>query len=388
MNKQNAAKLKIFLSGLMSRLDENELFFKKMGIELKSGLKSYKSNITFQNKNFSYNINGKTKSFENIDFPDEIVKLVEEYDAVIFSYEERGVIYKIEGDIKGVRLKTGENLDQIKTDTHELVQNGGREYIIKTGKANKLLKEIGILAENDKIKNDMVRKYNQIDHFIELIQDIFSSTLKDVECINVLDCACGKSYLSFALNYYIKEILKRNCQFIGIDISEGVIKSSRAMAERLGYKNMEFINSDLKDYFPEKQIHLFISLHACDTATDMALALAVNIRANAIVAVPCCHREILGQFTLPNLQPLLKYGILKARFADVVTEGIRGLLLESHGYKVSMVEYISPLDTPKNLMIRAELKNDGNSKAKAEYSEIKKLLGVEPSLEKMLRNVF
>lgn len=386
MNKQNISKLKLFLDGLMNRMEENEEYFEKIELELKSGTKQFKSIIPFKNENFTYNINGKSKSFSQKEFSNEIAVLSEEYDAITVSYEERGMVYSIEADSKGVRMKTGEALEQIKTDIHEQIADAGREYIVKVGKANKLLREIGILGDNGKVKNDMIRKYNQIDHFIELIQDIFSTTLKDVECINVLDCACGKSYLSFALNYYIKEVLKRNCNFIGIDISQGAIKSSQEMADRLGYKNMEFITKDLRDYMPNKQIHLFISLHACDIATDMALAMAVNIKAKAIVAVPCCHREILGQFSLEKLQPVLKYGILKARFADVITEGIRGVLLESKGYKVSMVEYISPLDTPKNLMIRAELKNEGNNKAKAEYVEIKKFLAVEPSLEKMLLN--
>lgn len=230
----------------------------------------------------------------------------------------------------------------------------------------------------------MIRKYNQIDHFVELIDDTIKELYKKNDSITVLDCGCGKSYLLFVLNYYIKEVLKKPCYFIGLDYSDSVIKSSKKTASELGYKNMEFKAIDIKNYRAEKKIDLVISLHACNTATDEAMALAINNNVEAIVAVPCCQQEILSQYSYKPFESVIKHGILKARMADVLTEGIRAILLEALGYKVSIVEYVSPIDTPKNLMIRANKVQDKNNKALEEYKNLKKILNVDPILEKLI----
>ena len=224
------------------------------------------------------------------------------------------------------------------------------------GQADELLREIGILGSNNKVKNNMIRKYNQIDHFVELIDDIIKELYKKNDSITVLDCGCGKSYLLFVLNYYIKEVLKKPCYFIGLDYSDSVIKASKKTASNLGYKNMEFKVTDIKNYIPQRKIHLVISLHACNTATDEAIAFAINNNVGAMVAVPCCQQEILSQYSFMPFDSIIKHGVLKARMADILTDGIRALLLEALGYKVSVVEYVSPIDTPKNLMIREKVK--------------------------------
>lgn len=301
------------------------------------------------------------------------------------TYEQRGTTIYIEADNKNVKMKTRE------TETAEIVKPqtetshiGNREYLIKVGQADRLLKEIGILSSDGKVKNDMIRKYNQIDHFVELIGDMLKSLAEKYDSITVLDCGCGKSYLTFVLNYYIREVMKKPCHFIGLDYSESVVEASRKMAASLGYHNMEFEVTDIKNYRAERDIHLVISLHACDTATDEALALAVNNDVKAMVMVPCCHRELLSQYSYPPFEQILKHGILKARMADVLTDGMRGLLLESLGYKVSIVEYISPLETPKNLMIRAEKLYAPNKKALEEYRSLMKLLNANPALQRLI----
>jgi len=228
----------------------------------------------------------------------------------------------------------------------------------------------------------MIRKYNQIDHFVELIDDMLKGLCAEYDTINVLDCACGKSYLTFVLNYYIKEVLKKNCHFTGIDYSKGVIDASKKMAKNLGYNNMDFEVKDLRDYEADRKIHLVISLHACDTATDLAIAAGVRNKAKALVVVPCCQRELLSQYQFEALASITKHGILKARLADVLTDGIRAMLLEAWGYKVSVVEYISPLETPKNLMIRAEKISGTNNELLSEYRKLKRILGIDPTLEK------
>ncbi len=198
--------------------------------------------------------------------------------------------------------------------------------------------------------------------------------------IVIIDCACGKSYLSFVLNFYIREILKRKCKFIGIDYSETVIEASKKIASRLSYKNMEFIKENLITYKSPVKPDIVISLHACDTATDMAMALGIREKAKAIVSVPCCHKDILKQYSYEPFKAITKYGILKARLADTLTDGLRGAYLEKCGYKVSMIEYISPLETPKNIMIRSVY--TGREKSSGEYDDLKKILGVNPAIER------
>lgn len=264
----------------------------------------------------------------------------------------------------------------------QAIPQGGRERYIKSSQAASLLKEIGIMTKDGKIKNDMIRKYNQIDYFIEVVDPIIQELPKD-QPIHVLDCACGKSYLTFVLNFYIKEVLKRNCYFIGVDYNEGVVVSSKERAQRLGYKNMEFIQEDLNFYEPDRRIDLLISLHACDNATDYALAAGVRLGAASMVLVPCCHKEFISQIRNEEMSPLFKHNIFKVRFNDMFTDALRSLYLEGRGYQVSALEYISPLDSPKNIMIRAIKKEDYNEAAMAEYRQIKSLFQVDPIMEKL-----
>jgi hypothetical protein len=147
---------------------------------------------------------------------------------------------------------------------------------------------------------------------------------------------------------------------------------------------MQFKVTDIRNYYSSEDIHLAISLHACDTATDEAIALAINNNAKAIVMVPCCQKEILSQYSFDMLSEITKHGVLKARLADVLTDGIRLMILEIMGYKVSIVEYVSPLETPKNLMIRAEKIGGLNRKMLEEYKKLKSLLNINPTLEKVL----
>lgn len=233
--------------------------------------------------------------------------------------------------------------------------------LYKVGPANELLKAIGIMSKDGKILNDKIRKYNQIDHYVELIDKELENLPKN-QNITILDCGCGKSYLTFVLNYYLTEVKKIKCNFIGIDISDKVIAASRNIASSLGYRNMEFLAMDIKDFKPKKKINMVMSLHACDTATDMALALGIKVQSDLIIAVPCCHKELLSQYSYEPFKSITKYGILKARMADALTDGMRGMMLEAKGYNVSIVEYISPLETPKNLMIRAVKTSNENPK--------------------------
>ncbi|KPI54636.1 SAM-dependent methyltransferase [Clostridioides difficile] len=384
MNKQSIGKLNMFFMGITQRNLDNKDFFIELEVIFKSGRKEFKGVATEEDNKYKFNFKGKSDLYTFNELLKNISKEAENYDSLVFKYIERGTIVVIEGDNKKVNVKYLDNIEEVpKIDEFTASQIKNRDYYVKVGQANALLKEIGVLTKDGKIKNDKIRKYNQIDHFVELIDSILKE-IKDKDCITILDCACGKSYLSFVLNFYIKEVLKKNCYFIGIDYSDVVIEASRNMAKNLGYKNMSFIKEDLTNYTPNRDVDLVISLHACDTATDMAIGLGIRAKSEAIVVVPCCHKELLGQYKYESMEPILKHGVFKARFADLITDGLRTLLLEGNGYDTSVVEYISPLDTPKNLMIRAIKTKTNNEKALKEYRELKAQFGVEPTLEKLI----
>lgn len=387
MNKQSIAKLGLFLTGLEARLDGNLDFFKRITAAFKSGTRVFNAVLTLEGGRLSMSFNGSAELLEVGWLSARLSKLSGSYDAVTVTYEERGTTIIIEADDKNVKMSSGQNEGAVSSespaDSH-MPGPGHRDYYIKIGQADELLREIGILSPEGKLKNDMVRKYNQIDHFVELIDDLLRSLAEKHDSITVLDCGCGKSYLSFVLNYYIKEVLKKPCHFIGLDYSRTVIEASRRMASNLGYNNMEFKNTDIRGYHADRELHLVLSLHACDTATDEAIALAVNNNVGAMVMVPCCHRELLNQYEFKPFEQILKHGILKARIADALTDGMRGLFLEALGYKVSIVEYISPLETPKNLMLRAEKQGGPSRRTMEEYKQLKALLGIDPTLERLV----
>lgn len=393
MNKNNLNKIKLFFMGLESRFNENISIFKTIEVSYKAGLKNFNGVATLDNNKLKYNFNGITKLLSIKEFFNYILEEAENYESLTVKYIERGSVVLINADNKNVTLKNMEEKileDTNKSNEKDLKNFHGntstllnRDYYIKVGKADSLLKEIGIMTKEGKIKNDKIRKYNQIDHYVELLEGVLDE-LPMNKVINILDCGCGKSYLSFVLNYYLTEVKRRKCHFIGLDYSKAVIESSKKMAENLGYRNMEFHAIDIKDYVPDKKINVVISLHACDTATDMALALGIKVESDVIIAVPCCHREMLSQYSYTPFKSILKQGVFKSRMADILTDGMRSLMLEAKGYDVSVVEYISPLETPKNLMIRAIKKREENDEAMNEYMTLMANLNVYPALYSFL----
>lgn len=381
MNKQSINKLNLFFMGLQNRFNENNLIFKGVYVTFSTGLKEFKGVGKLEGGKIGYNFNGRTDSFTVEKLFEKILNDAENYETLSLIYKERGTDILITADNKNVKMTNTETKEE-EQNPHSVGETStllNRDYYIKAGKADALLKEIGIMTKDGKIKNDKIRKYNQIDHYVELLEGIIDRLPKS-QTINILDCGCGKSYLTFVLNYYLTEVKKIRCHFIGLDYSESVIASSKKMAENLGYRNMEFHAIDINNYVPDKKINVVISLHACDTATDMALALGIRVNSDVIIAVPCCHRELLNQYSYEPFKGILKHGVFKARMADILTDGMRALLLEAKGYDVSVVEYISPLETPKNLMIRAIKTKEENFKAEEEYLNLMKNLNVYPAL--------
>lgn len=389
MNKQNITKLELFLIGLQNRFNENCSIFKGIHVTYIVGLKEFKGTGSYNQEKIKYNFNGKTDLYNMEELTHEICSEASSYDSVSIIYSERGTDILITADNKQVKMKNIEVKEDSKNINHKIGETStllNRDYYIKVGKADHLLKEIGIMTADGKVKNDKIRKYNQIDHYVELMEGILDK-LPFNQTINILDCGCGKSYLTFVLNYYLTEVKKRKCHFIGLDYSEKVIEASKRMAENLNYRNMEFHALDINEYRPDKKIHVVISLHACDTATDMALALGIRVESDVIIAVPCCHRELLNQYSYEPFKAVTKHGVLKTRLADILTDGMRSLMLEAKGYDVSVVEYISPLETPKNIMIRALRTHSENGEALSEYMSLMSKLNVYPALYQYLYNM-
>ncbi|MDV3426822.1 MAG: SAM-dependent methyltransferase [Bacillota bacterium] len=381
MNKNSINKANLFLTGIINRFSENQDIFKEINISFKSGLKEFKGSGTEVNGKIIFNYSGKTKTGSFSEITSFIIKEMEKYESAEFNYIERGSGVKIWADNKNVTMKN------IKTEEIELnTPLLNRKYYIEASKAGSLLKAIDIMTKDGKIKNDKIRKYNQIDHYVELLEGVIDK-LPGNRTLNILDCGCGKSYLSFVLNYYLTEVKKMKCNFIGIDISPKVIEASKKMAEELNYRNMEFYAMDIKEYKPNKNINMVLSLHACDTATDLAISMGVKTEAEAIIAVPCCHKEILNSYTYEPFKSILKHGVLKSRIADALTDGMRALYLESLGYETSVIEYISPLETPKNIMIRAIKSGEENDELMQEYYKLMAALNVTPALYKYLNDI-
>ena len=387
MNQKTIIKLQLFLSGVVTRYTENESVFTALHFAFKSGLKTYKGRALPKSDGLEYNFKGVT---ELISLEEVIKKIQTEsplYDSLLLSYEERGSVMEISADDKDVKVKNKaitQTQPKPATDTSTLLN---RAYLINHQQARPLLTELDILTKDGKVRNDKIRKYNQIDHYVEILAKDLEKFKNSKKVVHVVDCGCGKSYLSFVLNYYMTEVMKLKTTFTGIDISEKVIAASRSMAERLGYRNMEFIQGDIRNLKTQRKPDIVMSLHACDIATDLALNFGIRNKADLIVAVPCCHAEMNAKYSYDPFAAIMKHGILKRRLADVLTDGVRCLILEQEGYDTSIMEYISPLETPKNLLIKAYKTGKRSSKAESELTDLILKLNYAPALYRYLNDL-
>ena len=264
-----------------------------------------------------------------------------------------------------------------------LEHNRVKKYILQEGIPVPFLVDLGVMNTQGKIISSRYDKFRQINRFLEFIEDILPKLPKNRE-VTILDFGCGKSYLTFAMYYYLRELQGYDVNIIGLDLKTDVIEKCNHLAETYHYEKLRFYQGDIADYEGVSAVDMVVTLHACDTATDHALAKAVEWGAKVILSVPCCQHEVNKQIKGDVLEPVLKYGILKERMSALMTDGIRANLLEAQGYDTQILEFIDMEHTPKNLLIRAVKteKNEKNTDARLE--KMLKTFEINPTLKNLL----
>lgn len=263
-----------------------------------------------------------------------------------------------------------------------LSHNRKKKYILEEGIPVPFLIDLGVMTQNGNIVNAHYDKFRQINRFLEYIEDILPSLPTDRE-LRILDFGCGKSYLTFAIYYYLKILKGYPVRITGLDLKEDVIRHCNELAVKYGYNKLEFLCGDIAYYDGCSQVDMVVTLHACDTATDYALAKAVGWGAKVILSVPCCQHELNKQMKNDLLSPVLHYGILKERMAALMTDGLRAQILEANGYRTQILEFIDMAHTPKNLLIRA-VYNGHCADNKAQINELLAAFDVNPTLYRLL----
>lgn len=263
----------------------------------------------------------------------------------------------------------------------DLEHNRTKQYLLAEGTPVPFLVDLGVQTPEGKTVRSRYDKFRQINRFLEFIEDVRPSLDADRK-LTIIDFGCGKSYLTFAMYYYLKIQKGMDIRVIGLDLKEDVIDNCSALARKYGYGDLIFLKGDIASYDGVDQVDMVVTLHACDTATDYALQKAVAWNARVILSVPCCQHELNGQMRSEVLEPLFKYGLIKERMAALATDAFRAGLLEEAGYNVQILEFIDMEHTPKNILIRGvrngKIQKDEKLKACMEF------LGVEPTLDKLL----
>ncbi len=264
----------------------------------------------------------------------------------------------------------------------ELYHNRVKQYILKEGIPVPFLVDLGIQTREGAIVRAKYDKFKQINRYLEFVEDVLP-VLKGEGAIHIIDFGCGKSYLTFALYYYLHELQKLDVMITGLDLKTDVIHNCNCLAQSYGYDRLQFVQGDIKNFTGSDQVDMVVTLHACDTATDYAIEKAVGWGAKVIFTVPCCQHEVNGQIQNKLLHPVLKYGLLKERLSAILTDAIRANLLEEAGYDTQVLEFIEMEHTPKNILIRAVRRQE--KREDSGISELTAALGVETTLQKLFR---
>ncbi len=259
----------------------------------------------------------------------------------------------------------------------DLSHNRKKKYILEPERKVGFLMDLGVQTKEGKIVHAKYDKFRQINRFLEYIEDILPQFSQGQE-VRIVDFGCGKSYLTFAMYHYLKELKGYQVHIIGLDLKEDVIEHCRKLAGQYGYTGLEFYVGDIASYQGEEKVDMVVTLHACDTATDYALDKAIRWGAKVILSVPCCQHELNGQIENDVLAPAFSYGLIKERMAALFTDALRAQILESNGYQVQVLEFIDMEHTPKNILIRAVKK--GKAKDSGDYRKLMEFLHVQPTL--------
>ena len=348
-------------------------------------IESFKDNKAFH-KNIELN---NIQEIENI-----LKEYIENFKQILLQVENFDVsfIRKKESFIKR------ENKNNLIKNSNE--HNKKKQYILNERDKIDFLIELGLMSTEGKILKSSYNKFRQINKYLEFIDDVIEE-LKSKKLIdnhiNVLDFGCGKSYLTFALYYYLKNYRKDlSFSIVGLDLKKDVIEFCNKLAQKLNYNNLEFLNGNIKDYDKSKEVDLVFSLHACNNATDYSLEKALSLNAKAILAVPCCHHEFFEKIQKSKnsdfyntLKIMVDNGVVLDKFATLATDSFRSLTLELCGYKTKMIEFIDMEHTPKNILIRAIKSKSSNLKEKLkEYNKLKEFIGIKPLLEDLTKKYF
>lgn len=262
----------------------------------------------------------------------------------------------------------------------DLSHNRSKKYILEEGKPVPFLIDLGVQTKEGKIVKAHYDKFKQINRYLEFVEDILPVFEKD-KPVHIIDFGCGKSYLTFALYYYLHELQGYDTCITGLDLKKDVIEHCNSLAEKYGYEKLTFLHGDIAKFQGNGDVDMVVTLHACDTATDYALKNAVDWNAKVIFSVPCCQHEVNGQIENELLAPILKYGLIKERMSALLTDAIRANLLEEKGYEAQILEFIDMEHTPKNILIRAVKKG---KEGKSDVHHVTEFFHISPTLQKLL----
>lgn len=264
-----------------------------------------------------------------------------------------------------------------------LIHNRVKKYLLQEGKPVDFLVYLGVMNSEGFVVKSKYDKFRQINRFLEFVEDIVDKLPKN-KVINIIDFGCGKSYLTFAIYYYLKKEKNLDVNIVGLDLKRDVIKHCNQIATDLKYDGLEFLEGDIAQYKGKDDVDMVVTLHACDTATDYAIAKAIDWNAKVVLSVPCCQHELNNQIQNEVLSPIFKYGILKEKMAALITDGIRAGVLEEHGYDTQILEFIDMEHTPKNLMIRAVKKKNVSYAKNQKLDNLIKELNVKPTIKELI----
>lgn len=263
-----------------------------------------------------------------------------------------------------------------------LSHNRKKHYILEEGKAVPFLQDLGVMTKEGEIVRTKFDNFRQINRFLEFIEDVLPELPKDRE-VTILDFGCGKSYLTFAIYYYLHELKGYDIRIIGLDLKTDVIYACNQLAKKYGYRKLKFMEGNIADYTGSDEVDMVVTLHACDTATDFALAKAVGWKAKVILSVPCCQHEVNRQIANETLAPLFSYGLIKERMAALVTDAMRAEYLKREGYDTQILEFIDMEHTPKNILIRAIYTGNKGKNTEA-IRTCEEMLHIDPMLGRLL----